>query len=821
MKFPMASCPTRNIRHRLIISGITSVIALFMITASLLAQTISRPKIGLALSGGGAMGFGHIGTLKLLDSLSIPVDYIAGTSMGGIIAAFYAVGYSGTEIEEIARKVDWPDLFNDAPSRQALPYFQKQDADKYQFELGIRNFRPVDKGGVIAGQKITLYMTRLVLPFLTVNDFDSLIIPFRCVAVDLTTGSEVVLDHGSLPIAMRATMAIPTIFTPVVWGDSLLVDGGLLNNLPVNTVRKMGADVVIASTVRSPFKTKEELRTTLDILSQTSNILRDNKLEAEAKNADILINCQLEKLGAADFSTAKVAKIIDAGEVAAHAKLDELLELKKKYNLSRYGPENINDSNSPSSYRVARLTLKDCQTIPIDVVRSTIGIKEGELYSPETLAAGVERLQSFDNYVRVRPTVEILSDSTVGIKINLVEKVKARINKIEVRGNEYLTDDFIIRSFGISPGEDFSMERIESQINYLYGLDCFKNISYATEPAGEDKINLILNVIEQTPQKLRVGVRYDDFHYLVAALNFQTTSNIVHGLRLDVEWQFIGLNQIKLKTLYPSRRFQLPFYPFVNAHYREIPTYVYSVNGNKIASYIDRSALLGGGFGLLYKNYWNIEAELDYESINIKPDIAPDEPLRFYDWNDEIYKVQLSSNIDLLDNAFMPRKGALVHCGYEKTISQIGRHNNYRRFELSADVYQAIKRSTFHFAGFYGSAKMDGSTNRFIYRGGPESFVGVEYDQLVGSEMTILRFDYAYNILYNFQARAIVNTALGFRNVYHETIKEPQNLLGYGISLKYVSPVGPLDLVVGWGDKSVFQPGEIRTVVYFKAGFLF
>ena len=128
------------------INGIISIIVLSLTTTSLPAQTITRPKIGLALSGGGAMGFGHIGTLKLLDSLSIPVDYIAGTSMGGIIAALYAVGYTGAEIEEIARNVDWADLFNDAPSRQALPYFQKQEADKYQFELGIRDLRPVDKG---------------------------------------------------------------------------------------------------------------------------------------------------------------------------------------------------------------------------------------------------------------------------------------------------------------------------------------------------------------------------------------------------------------------------------------------------------------------------------------------------------------------------------------------------------------------------------------------------------------------------------------------------------------------------------------------------
>jgi NTE family protein len=218
----------------------TLVLTVSLAVNVLFSQTLTRPKIGLALSGGGAMGFAHIGTLKLLDSLDIPVDYIAGTSMGGIVSALYAVGFTGQEIEQIAREADWSDMFDDAPSREVLPYFQKQDADKYQFELGIRDFRPVDKGGVIAGQKITLFMTRLVLPYLTVDDFDSLMIPFRCIAVDLTTGTEVVLKNGSLPVAMRATMAVPSVFSPVDWGDSLLVDGGLLNNLPVSATRAMG-----------------------------------------------------------------------------------------------------------------------------------------------------------------------------------------------------------------------------------------------------------------------------------------------------------------------------------------------------------------------------------------------------------------------------------------------------------------------------------------------------------------------------------------------------------------------------------------------------
>jgi len=768
------------------------------------------------------MGFAHIGTLKLLDSLDIPIDYIAGTSMGGIVSALYAVGFSGNEIEQIARETDWSDMFIDAPARQVLPYFQKQDADKYQFELGIRDFRPVDKGGVIAGQKITLYMTRLVLPYLTVDNFDSLMIPFRCIAVDLTTGSEVVLKRGSLPVAMRATMAVPSVFSPVDWGDSLLVDGGLLNNLPVSAVRDMGADIVIAAMVRNPFKSKEELRTTIDILAQTFNIFRENKLDFESKDADLLIVCQLDRLNPTDFTNAKVLKIIDSGIAAARTKRTELIALKHRYNLTRGNPEAQTAPTIPPHSRIAGISVHGNQTIPKTAIVSILGIEEGDLYHPDTLAAGLARLKATGDYNRIRPSVEILTDSSVEIRLNLVEEVHAIIQDITVCGNEQLSDGFILRSLGIAPGEIFSMNRIESQINYLYGLGYFKNVNYLTEPAGINRVNLILTVTEHTPQKLRIGLRYDNYHDLVAALNFQTTSSYIPGLRVDAEWQFLGPDQFRLKALYPSRRFKMPFYPFLNGIYREIPTYVYSLNGNKIASYIDRSALLGLGWGFLYKNYWNIETELDYEIVNIKPDIAPEEGLKYFDWQDEIYKIHLSTNIDLLDNAFSPRKGVLVHAGYERTIDQIGQHANYTRFEFTGNIYGSFRQHTFHLGGYFGNANMwNGSTNRFVYLGGPETFVGLEYDQMVATQVTVLRGDYAFELLRNFQVLGIGNVALGFRNKFLAPDYSTQNLLGYGAGVKYLSPVGPFSLILSRGDKSIYQPGDKHSVLYFKAGFLF
>ena len=186
----------------------------------------ARPKVGLVLSGGGAKGFAHIGTLKLIDSLRIPVDYIAGTSMGGIIGGLYAIGYSGIELEKLAERSDWQEIFADEPARPDLPFLQKEQSGRYQLEFGLQFVKPVPPSGLIFGQKVSLLLANLTFPYERVADFDHLPIPFRCVAVDLISGREVVLRKGSLSRALRATMSIPTVFSPVEWGDSLLVDGG-------------------------------------------------------------------------------------------------------------------------------------------------------------------------------------------------------------------------------------------------------------------------------------------------------------------------------------------------------------------------------------------------------------------------------------------------------------------------------------------------------------------------------------------------------------------------------------------------------------------
>jgi NTE family protein len=225
-----------------------------------------HPKIGLALGGGGARGGAHIGVLKMLEELRIPVDYIAGTSMGSIAGALLAVGMSTDELEQVIVEADWGDLFEDATQRKDLPLRRKSDDNLGLFgpKLGVGKGNELLPAGAVAGQKITFLFEGLTSQRVQEKDYDQLPIPYRAVAADIITGDMVVMSEGDLSIAMRASMSVPGVFDPVRVGKHLLVDGGIVRNLPVDVVRGMGAEIVIAVNVGTPLAPEEKLGNLLD-----------------------------------------------------------------------------------------------------------------------------------------------------------------------------------------------------------------------------------------------------------------------------------------------------------------------------------------------------------------------------------------------------------------------------------------------------------------------------------------------------------------------------------------------------------------------------
>ncbi|MBI4798289.1 MAG: patatin-like phospholipase family protein [Desulfarculus sp.] len=274
-----------------------------------------RLKVGLALSGGGARGLAHIGVLKVIEELGIPVDMVAGTSMGSIVGGLYCAGYTPAQIEEIVAKVDWKESFSSQPERRLLRFDQKDENRKYLFEVGLGEGTVHLPAGLISGYKLTALLTRLCLPVAHVDDFDRLPIPFRAVATDLTNGEAVVLARGNLAQAMRASMSIPSVFPAYELEGRLLVDGGVVQNLPVRTVRDMGADIVIAVNVSTPLKDRAHLRDFVDVMDQTLSLHMIRATLEDARLADLVIAPDLTKISNADF--AKGQEISEIGLAAA------------------------------------------------------------------------------------------------------------------------------------------------------------------------------------------------------------------------------------------------------------------------------------------------------------------------------------------------------------------------------------------------------------------------------------------------------------------------------------------------------------------------
>ncbi|GAB4178211.1 MAG: patatin-like phospholipase PlpD [Thalassobaculales bacterium] len=281
-----------------------------------------RPVIGLVLSGGGALGATHIGVLKVLEELKVPIDIVTGTSMGSIVGGLYAMGLDATQLETLTANIDWAKTFRDAPPRGALPMRRKQEDYGFlmDLKLGLKDGGLQVPAGLIQGQRLTLMLRELTVRANSTTDFDELPIRYRAVAADLETGKAVVLGKGNLATAMRASMSVPGVLPPVEVDGRLLVDGGVANNLPIDVARAMGAEVLIVVDIPTVLKSREQLRSSIDIAGQMLSVLIQQNAEIQLASLgprDILIRPDLGTRGSADFD--KILEMIGPGEVAARA----------------------------------------------------------------------------------------------------------------------------------------------------------------------------------------------------------------------------------------------------------------------------------------------------------------------------------------------------------------------------------------------------------------------------------------------------------------------------------------------------------------------
>ena len=311
------------------VSHFHRMVLFFLLLATVTAQA-ERPRIGLVLGGGGARGAAHIGVLKELERQRIPIDAIAGTSMGAIVGGLYASGKTPAELEEIVSTLDWGDAMSDTPSREHLSFRRKLDDERYPIalELGVRNDGLVLPMGAVEGQRLLLILRELTIDVSHVGDFDRLPIPFRAVATDIETGNAHVMGQGDLALAIRASMSVPAIFAPAEIDGRLLVDGGIAANLPVSVMQEMDVDIIIAVDVEFPLYPAEDLTSAVKISEQMLTILMRRETLHQIgllSEQDILIQPDLGTFDSGNF--AQTSETIAPGVQAALEVTDELAEL--------------------------------------------------------------------------------------------------------------------------------------------------------------------------------------------------------------------------------------------------------------------------------------------------------------------------------------------------------------------------------------------------------------------------------------------------------------------------------------------------------------
>src|SRR5271166_501730 len=283
-----------------------------------------RPKIGLVLQGGGALGLAHVGVITWMEEHHIPVDYVAGTSMGGLVGGVYATGHNAAEMSQIVKGIPWDEVLSPYTPFADLSFRRKEDVHDYPstLEFGIRKGLQFP-AGLNSGQQVTLILDKIAAPYSEIKSFNDLPTPFACVASDLVTGKQKVFRSGSLGLALRSTMSLPGIFTPVRTKDAIYADGGLLDNIPVKVAKEMGADLTLAVHLSEAGMSPNANLSSFAVLGQSLSVMISANELQNMESADILVSVPLQKYGALDFD--KADEIIKIGYDAAAAKSKVLL----------------------------------------------------------------------------------------------------------------------------------------------------------------------------------------------------------------------------------------------------------------------------------------------------------------------------------------------------------------------------------------------------------------------------------------------------------------------------------------------------------------
>ena len=495
------------------ITKIIGIVLLLLISPNLFAQDTTsvetRPKVGLVLSGGGAKGAAHIGVLKYIEEAGIPIDYIAGTSMGSIVGGMYALGYSSDEILDIISSVDWNRLISNNVDRRKISFNQKSDRNIHILNvpfslsqtkneelqsISLKNSTPK---GIVTGDNLINLFNSLAVGYSDPLSFDELPIPFICIATNMISGNADILDKGDFTKSLRASMAIPILFDPIKMDDILYVDGGLTSNFPVEQCRAMGADYIIGVSMSPGLEEEpDNLSSIFSQVKQIKEIITDKNFDKYHQQCDIFISPELKGVGMLSFDTKSVAIVTQSGYEAASAQKENFQALKDKI---------YANSEQTSVDRTSK-----------------------------------------------KKATNIIKDEVL-------------ISNIELIGVDNYTERWMRRACTIRVGDFASKDDIDESVSIYYGTGSYESITYtlhndATTPEG---YILRFNFAEKHPHNFGLGLRFDTQDMISLLLHLGFNSNRMSGFKADLESKLGGNQWLDLNLSYGHL-----LYPRINIAYK-------------------------------------------------------------------------------------------------------------------------------------------------------------------------------------------------------------------------------------------------------------
>ncbi|SEH49139.1 NTE family protein [Chryseobacterium culicis] len=733
-------------------------------------------KFGLVLSGGGAKGFAHIGILKMIDSLGIKIDYITGTSMGGILGGLYAMGYSGEDLKNVVYNTNWKRVLSNTIPYNKINISEKDEYGKYVVELPVSRGIPSLPSSLIEGQYMSEVLSTLAFRANHINDFSKLSIPVELTSSDIINGGLVMQKKGSLALAIRATLAIPAVFAPVYIGDELFVDGGLDRNFPVKELKDMGADYIIGGYAGFRLFTKKEVENPIKMIYQTHAFRSVQDYSYQKKMTDLLIDFvkPLNNYTTKDFKHYK--KIIKIGEREAENNLQKFLELAKKQKDLGISSNHrmIDEIKKPTvgfTYKEENGTALESSEIV--AIRNLMNLKEGEYYDVKKVNESIDKIFGMRRYEKVYYTY---TDTNEGLIMNIfVKKIRQSVLKMALHYDNEQSVGIVVnftyrnipKKFRSVATIDIS-ERFKGRFQFQKFLDDEFRFWINTEAMisntkSNDFILRVINELDDDSATVETYGYNNIFTNINASVNYNLNNNICSSLGIEYSRDKVnrsfdrvyqGLLRSNDKSVFNNNNINL----FFKLNQNSLNERYYPSSGNQLQ--IISKYYLGGHY-----NLYNLE-----------------------DTNTSLFNYLNPRN----DNYFIP----------ENLLSLAISENFFLPINKRLSLGSSI------FLGTYFSSNNDPEKSPYLFFnqkyniGGTEYHFGLSNSTFNGFRQNELPvnsfFKLGVDVQYNWYENFYVTPSFHFGSVSSELFPFNENeiLYGYGAGIGWKSIIGPINLTI-------------------------